>query len=376
MSIPNSPKIYHILHVDRISSIIANGCLWSDSEATRRRVPGTTIGMDTIKQRRRTRRLDSYPDLCVGDCVPFYFCPRSVMLYVIHMADNPELKYREGQAPIVHLEADLHEVVSWAERNGHRWAFTLSNAGANYFEDYADLAFLDSIDWSAVQADWWSGSGISESVERNKQAEFLIECYFPWELVSRIGVRSQNVCEQVKELIQESSHRPCVEVRPDWYYDNVPAKIGRAQSPVDPLLVCDPPPGADTNNYSIGGRITKIFPLRREWGDTIVTSGQLEHTQHTPAAMSQHGSTRPPVTVHWKAGDEAAYILDVVGQGSYVILHGRMTAHKWKNRVLDRLHVERLEVLRAADATAWVEYQAEVEGDSEACSGTDETVDA
>jgi hypothetical protein len=52
--------------------------------ARRGGAPGTTIGMDSIKQRRLTKSLNSHPDLRVGDCVPFYFCPRSVMLYNIY----------------------------------------------------------------------------------------------------------------------------------------------------------------------------------------------------------------------------------------------------------------------------------------------------
>ena len=30
----------------------------------------------------------------------------------------------------MHLEADLNEVVAWADASGRRWAFSLSNAGA------------------------------------------------------------------------------------------------------------------------------------------------------------------------------------------------------------------------------------------------------
>ena len=55
--------------------------------------------MHGIKQRRLRLRLNSYVNLCIGDCVSFYFCPRSVMLYVIRQANHPELAYREGQGP-------------------------------------------------------------------------------------------------------------------------------------------------------------------------------------------------------------------------------------------------------------------------------------
>ena len=65
-----------------------------------------------IKQRRRSLTLNSYPRLRVGECVPFYFCPRSIMLYAIFRANLPELSYRGGQVPIVHLEADLRQTVA------------------------------------------------------------------------------------------------------------------------------------------------------------------------------------------------------------------------------------------------------------------------
>ncbi len=65
------------------------------------------------------------------------------MLYVISMA-NPELSYRDGQGPIVHLEADLRQSVDWADANERRWAFTSSNAASSYFEDFSDLDDLDN----------------------------------------------------------------------------------------------------------------------------------------------------------------------------------------------------------------------------------------
>ena len=37
MLVPTEPKIYHIVHVDRLASIIADGYLWSDAEAQRAR---------------------------------------------------------------------------------------------------------------------------------------------------------------------------------------------------------------------------------------------------------------------------------------------------------------------------------------------------
>jgi len=212
MPIPATPKIYHIAHIDRLSSIITDGNLWCDAEINRRSPPGTTIGMHRIKQRRLNLSLNSHPSLHVGDCVPFYFCPRSIMLYMIHQK-NPELTYQGGQESIIHLEAELRQATAWAEMHNRRWAFTLSNAASRYFEDRCNLAQLDEINWDAVQARDWSRH------KENKQAEFLIEHQFPWSLVSRIGVQSKKIYQQVITAVRSATHKPQVEIKLDWYYN-------------------------------------------------------------------------------------------------------------------------------------------------------------
>ena len=149
MPVPDAPKIYHIVHVDRLPSVIGDGYLWCDAEVSRYSIGGTTIGMNHIKQRRLARYLRSHPGLHVGDCVPFYFCPRSVMLYVIYRRVDPELSYRGGQDPIIHLEADLAQTIEWADDAGLRWAFTDSNAATSYSRDWCNRERLEQIDWNA-----------------------------------------------------------------------------------------------------------------------------------------------------------------------------------------------------------------------------------
>jgi hypothetical protein len=148
----------------------------------------------------------------VGDCVPFYFCPRSVMLYLLHKANLHGLSYQGGQRPIVHLEADLRAGVEWANQNDRRWALTLSNAGSYYFEDRCDLDCLHEIDWDAVKARYW------QHCKERKQAEFLLERSFPWHLVERVGVSSEATYRGVVQALPASGHRPPVEILSDWYY--------------------------------------------------------------------------------------------------------------------------------------------------------------
>jgi len=215
---PEHPKIYHIVHVDRLASIAADRYLFSDRVISEREGAGTTIGMGRIKRRRLSLPIACQPGLHVGECVPFYWCPRSVMLFLIHRDNDPDLTYHGGQQPILHLEADLLRTIEWAEQHAKRWAFTLSNAGSFYVENRCDLRQLNEINWDAVSARKWSGRGVPAAVKEGKQAEFLIEDCFPWQLVERIGVHSNAVANRVDQALTAIAHRPLIEVRTDWYY--------------------------------------------------------------------------------------------------------------------------------------------------------------
>jgi len=144
-SAPIKRSIYHITHVENLASIVGDAELVSDSTMIARGGPSASVGMSNIKLRRLTLPVTCHAGTTVGQYVPFYFCPRSVMLYVLHRGNHPNLEYRGGQVPLVHLEADLSSVVAWANRTGRRWAFSLSNAGAVYTVFCANLTQLDQV---------------------------------------------------------------------------------------------------------------------------------------------------------------------------------------------------------------------------------------
>lgn len=55
-------------------------------------------------------------------------------------------------------------------------------------------------------------------VKESKQAEFLAEGWFEWQLIDRIGVRSEAIRQRVLGILRGASHEPVVEVIPAWYY--------------------------------------------------------------------------------------------------------------------------------------------------------------
>jgi hypothetical protein len=212
---PKSPKIYHITHVSNLSTITSENKLFSDAAMARRSGPPQSIGMDKIKLRRlQELTVDCHAGDYVGEYVPFYFCPRSVMLYLLYMGNHPDITYKGGQGHIVHLEADLEAVVEWANRKGRKWAFSLSNAGARYTQFRNDLADLDDLDWTAIL----NNDFRSPDVKEGKQAEFLLHESFPWKLIERIGVYSNATAQRVAGAMSSDRHLPVIEIKRDWYF--------------------------------------------------------------------------------------------------------------------------------------------------------------
>lgn len=136
------------------------------------------------------------------------------MLYLLYRGNHPDITYYGGQDPIVHLEADLHRVIAWANSEHRRWVFSLSNAGARYTQFKADLDNLNLVDWDAVASNDFS----STEVKEGKQAEFLVHEFFPWELIDRIGVKSPGMKTRVEQVIIPNQNKPVVSIKPDWYF--------------------------------------------------------------------------------------------------------------------------------------------------------------
>lgn len=207
-------RIYHITHVNNLPGIVAQSRLFSDAVRLRDRHATHEVGMSNIKNRRLRLPVAPHPGTHVGDYVPFYFCPRSIMLFVLHRANHPELTYRGGQGPIVHLSASLDAVIDWADHNQRRWAFTFSNAGACYARCSAQRRELDELDWTAIASHDFRDRTVKEA----KQAEFLMHEFFPFKLFDHIAVQNRATQTQAQALLSTLPHCPQPQIRGNWYY--------------------------------------------------------------------------------------------------------------------------------------------------------------
>jgi hypothetical protein len=143
----------------------------------------------------------------LGDYVPFNFCPRSVMLYVVNKGHTD---YGGGQEEIVHLASTARTAIA----TGRPWAFTDRHAELGHAAYYDDLGYLGEVDWSVMPRVYWKESDIMES----RQAEFLVHDWLRWDAVLEIGVINEAMAGRVRSLLGPSTQTPAIHVRRDWYY--------------------------------------------------------------------------------------------------------------------------------------------------------------
>jgi len=210
---PRPTPIYHITHADNLASMVAHGGLCCDSERDRRQIGIVDIGHRNLKDWRKRCRVGPRPECVLADFVPYYFAPRSPMLYAIK--GRRVEQYRGSQETIVHLVSTVEAVV----RAGLDFVFTDGHPLMIFTHIFDKLCHLRAIDWGIMRARYWADEpGVDTDRRRRRQAEFLVREFVPWTLVQEIGVMNQRMLDRVRLALDGASHQPPVHIRRDWYF--------------------------------------------------------------------------------------------------------------------------------------------------------------
>lgn len=202
---PDVVWIYHITDIENLPRILAAGGLLSDKAMAGS--DHTVIGHDHIKLRRLTElRIPSCGGAFVGEFVPFYFCPRSPMLFTINRGNTG--RPAGCQKTIVHLYSRFEVGTSL----GRPWAIGDGNAGARHTQFMSDPRALDSLDWEAINAIDWKGK------QHQKQSEFLVKEFFPWQSFVGIGCFDTHAEQLLKRTLDGAEHVPKIAIKRNWYY--------------------------------------------------------------------------------------------------------------------------------------------------------------
>ncbi len=159
----------------------------------------------------------------LSEYVPFYFGPRSPMLYTISRGNTEYGRTGRAQSGMLHLVCHLERLV---RDHPGRWCFIdahLTRAWAEFGDTLDELD--DRVDFDVMAAQFWNAP---DEVTAARQAEFLIHRVVPWLYVEFIVVMSDAIAQEVEDVLasSRSAHVPEVHVRPPGHYRGSPFPHG------------------------------------------------------------------------------------------------------------------------------------------------------
>jgi ssDNA thymidine ADP-ribosyltransferase, DarT len=213
-AVPQPTRIYRIVHVDSLPTILARGALHAPTRTPNDGLPYRTIHNTDVQASRRVKAVHCGPGGTVHDYLPFYFGPLSVML--LNLKTGRVAGYSEGQAPLVYLVSTAQAVAA----AGCRYVFTDGHGLASFTEWFDDLARLDAVDWGLVGERYWADKPEDNDRQRRKQAEFLVWQSLDWGLIGGIGVFNAAMKARIEGILGQHPQRKqvAVKVTPGLYY--------------------------------------------------------------------------------------------------------------------------------------------------------------
>lgn len=203
----------HFTHVNNLPGILTAGTMQADARVAR----GSSLAREAadleIKARRRTIPVLLPPYGHVADYVPFYFAPRSPMLYKLFKGGVPG--YTEGQDPLIYVVTTV-ESISAA---GLRSLYSDGNCAKAITMIYDDLSQLDVvIDWPVMRATMWNDTAEDPDRMRRRMAEFLVYDCVPVSCFAGIVVRTQSMKGRVEGILAAHAIKLPVRVEQSWYF--------------------------------------------------------------------------------------------------------------------------------------------------------------
>jgi ssDNA thymidine ADP-ribosyltransferase, DarT len=210
--VPIPTDIFHITCVSNLTSILSKGGLYAKNQHQQKGINYIDIAYQNIQDSRANTRVPCGARGNLHDYVPFYFAPRSPMLYAIHGGNVNN--YPHGQESIIHLVSKAQST----QRISCRFVFTDGHGTMRLTRFFDELNDLDKIDWEIMKRQFWRDTPEDGDRKRRRQAEFLVHQFFPWNLVTCIGVINGEMKTHVEQILQDSTHRPTVVIHREWYY--------------------------------------------------------------------------------------------------------------------------------------------------------------
>lgn len=197
---------FRLTHIDNMQHIMRNGLVRASS--TLRNVNYVPIGDSQVIHIREVRKVKGYQ---LSDFMPFYFGPRSPMLYVIQHGYNGVRQ--EKPENIVYCVVRIIDIIN----NNIDCIFTDGHALSSFTHYYKkeQLSILDSIvNYKDVYSTFWNDENDFD-LKRRKEAELLINGDLPVQYICGYVVYNDKAKDY---LISIGIAAELIVVKPVFYF--------------------------------------------------------------------------------------------------------------------------------------------------------------
>lgn len=199
----------HFTDVVHLTTILAEGLL-CDSHASRSVLKKEAGNLD-IKAARRLRQVDIEPYGVVADYVPFYFAPRSPMMFAISHGRVPH--YGQDVSGLIYLVTSTQELVA----QGLTVLVTDRNARLDLAEFRPESDCADLVDWDLMKQRYWNNNDQYPDRRERRMAECLVHQKVPFDAFGAIVVQNKQQAATVEAALAAAGKAVPVYVRDAWY---------------------------------------------------------------------------------------------------------------------------------------------------------------
>jgi hypothetical protein len=211
---PESKKrhtlIFRLTHFDNLEFTLRNGIYCSNSKDADPNY--LNIGHRNLIDKRGKRIVPISPNGVLNDYVPFYFAPKSPMLYSIFKKNVDG--FSGSQRDIIYLVSSIETIIE----TDLKFVFTDGHAYELISKFYNNPTQLKNIDWQLMGETYWNNTESDNDRRRRRMAEFLVYQFVPINCILAIVVHNEKAKSTVDSIQHKCKTAIKTLIKPNWYY--------------------------------------------------------------------------------------------------------------------------------------------------------------
>lgn len=207
----NKKYCYRVTHIRNLPLILENGIVTKNhANASDEYIH---IGNPEIIDVRSTTpvKINGYGNM--GEYVPFYFTPKSIMLYNIITGYWHPLVPKRNRDEIMVIRCLIENLAQLP-----RWFFTDGQGNDMTSNHLNTLSQLNKIDWKSIQQGDFSKSAEDFDRARRYQAEFLVHDQVPIRSIESLNVYDDKAAQYVTEILEQNNINLAVNIQPKYFF--------------------------------------------------------------------------------------------------------------------------------------------------------------